>query len=105
MPAGKVVVAMSGGVDSSLAAARLKDAGYDVTGVHLKLGNAPGYRENLSILEQTCESLGIPLEVLDLTAEFQSSVIDYFGREYGRGRTPNPCPVCNKLIKLSLIHI
>jgi len=99
MPAEKVVVAMSGGVDSSLAAARLKEAGYDVTGVHLKLVSTPDYPENLSILEQTCESLKIPFHVLDLTAEFQSSVIDYFCREYSRGRTPNPCPVCNKLIK------
>jgi tRNA-specific 2-thiouridylase len=104
MPGKKVVAAMSGGVDSSLAADRLKEAGYDVTGVHLKLVSTPGYPDNLSILEQTCKSLEIPLEVLDLTAEFQSSVIDYFCREYGRGRTPNPCPVCNKLIKFGRLR-
>ncbi len=104
MPGEKVVVAMSGGVDSSLAAARLKEAGYHVTGVHLKLVSTPGSPDNLSLLEQTCESLGIPLEVLDLTAEFQSLVIDYFCREYGRGRTPNPCPVCNKLIKFGRLR-
>ncbi len=99
----KVAVAMSGGVDSSLAAALLKESGYDVIGIHLKLWADPSYRDNYSILEQTCKSLNIPLQELNLEAEFQSLVINYFCREYSLGRTPNPCPVCNKYIKFGLL--
>jgi len=99
----KVAVAMSGGVDSSLAAALLKEAGYEVSGVHLKLWADPNYKDNYSTLEQTCKSLEIPLHKLNLEAEFQSLVIDYFCREYSLGRTPNPCPACNKHIKFGLL--
>ena len=105
MPKKKVAVAMSGGVDSSLAAWLLKDAGYEVTGVHLKLWADPEYEGNLAILKQTCSLLKIPLHELNLEAEFQSLVIDYFCREYAQGRTPNPCPICNKHIKFGrLLH-
>jgi tRNA-specific 2-thiouridylase len=99
MPRKKVAVAMSGGVDSSLAAALVKDAGYEVFGIHLKLWADPAYRDNLSRLEQVCRSLDIPLHELNLESEFHDRVVSYFYREYSRGRTPNPCPVCNKLIK------
>jgi len=90
---------MSGGVDSSLAAALVKDAGYEVFGIHLKLWADPAYRDNLTRLEQVCRSLDIPLHELNLESEFHDLVVSYFCREYSRGRTPNPCPVCNKLIK------
>jgi tRNA-specific 2-thiouridylase len=99
MPRKKVAVAMSGGVDSSLAAALLKDAGYEVFGIHLKLWADPGYQDNMANLEQVCRSLNIPLHELNLESEFHNLVISYFCREYSRGRTPNPCPVCNKHIK------
>jgi tRNA-specific 2-thiouridylase len=99
MPRKKVAVAMSGGVDSSLAAALVKDAGYEVFGIHLKLWADPAYRDNLTRLEQVCRSLDIPLHELNLESEFHDRVVSYFCREYSRGRTPNPCPVCNKLIK------
>lgn len=105
MPKKKVAVAMSGGVDSSLAAWLLKDAGYEVTGVHLKLWANPEYDDNLAILKQTCSLLTIPLHELDLEDDFKSLVIDYFCREYNQGRTPNPCPICNKHIKFGrLLH-
>ena len=105
MPKKKVAVAMSGGVDSSLAAWLLKEAGYEVTGVHLKLWANPKYDDNLAILKQTCSLLNIPLHELNLEAEFQRLVIDYFCQEYSQGRTPNPCPICNKHIKFGrLLH-
>jgi len=96
---------MSGGVDSSLAAALLQDAGYEVFGIHLKLWADPGYQDNMANLEQVCRSLNIPLHELNLEGEFHSLVISYFCREYSRGRTPNPCLVCNKDIKFGrLLH-
>ncbi len=103
MPKKKVAVAMSGGVDSSLAAWLLKDESYEVTGVHLKLWADPGYEDNIAILKQTSSSLNIPLHELNLETEFQSLVIDYFCQEYAEGRTPNPCPICNKHIKFGLL--
>jgi tRNA-specific 2-thiouridylase len=96
----RVAVAMSGGVDSSVAAALLKRDGYDVFCIHLKLRLGETRFEDL---EHTCQSLGIPLHELDLTAEFQDRVVDYFCREYQGGRTPNPCVVCNEEIKFGLL--
>ena len=99
----RLAVAMSGGVDSSVAAAILKEAGYEVSGIHLKLWADPNYESNVSILEQTCKSLDIPLHKLNLEAEFQSLVIDFFCQEYSLGQTPNPCTVCNQRIKFGLL--
>jgi tRNA-specific 2-thiouridylase len=95
----KVAVAMSGGVDSSMAAARLKEAGHEVSGFYLKLWSGPKQAENVALLENTCRRLDIPLAILDLESEFRDTVVDYFCREYRRGRTPNPCIVCNQQIK------
>jgi len=96
----KVVVAMSGGVDSSLAAALLKKEGYDVLGItiHHYEGN-----ENLESVEKAAQNLKISWHVLDFTKEFKNIVIDYFYREYLIGRTPNPCVVCNLKIKFGLL--
>jgi tRNA-specific 2-thiouridylase len=96
----KVVVAMSGGVDSSLAAALLKEEGYDVIGItiHHYEGN-----ENLESVKQAAQNLKIPWHVLDFTKEFKNIVIDYFCQEYLTGRTPNPCVVCNLKIKFGLL--
>jgi tRNA-specific 2-thiouridylase len=99
MPKKQVAVAMSGGVDSSLAAALLKEAGYEVSGVHLKLWANPDRKNNLSVLEQTCQLLDIPLRKLNFEGVFRRLVIGYFHREYNRGRTPNPCIMCNHHIK------
>ena len=98
-----VVVAMSGGVDSSLAAALLKQAGYDVLGVYMQLWPDPNLAPTLSDLERTCQLLDIPFYRLDLEAEFQRHVIDYFCQEYSQGRTPNPCIACNQYIKFDLL--
>ena len=96
----KVVVAMSGGVDSSLAAALLKEEGYDVLGItiHHYDGN-----ESLESAEQATQNLEIPWHVLDFTKEFKSIVIEYFCNEYLVGRTPNPCVICNLKIKFGLL--
>ncbi len=94
---------MSGGVDSSLAAARLKQAGYNVFGIYLKLWSDPDLAHTISELEHTCQLLDITFYQLDLEAEFHRLVIDYFCREYGLGRTPNPCIVCNQQIKFGLL--
>ena len=98
----RVAVAMSGGVDSSVAAALLKQAGYEVNGIHMRLG-ADIMSDNLAALERTCRLLDIPLSQLDLEREFKELVIDYFCREYGRGRTPNPCVVCNQYLKFGIV--
>ena len=101
MSKGRIVVAMSGGVDSSLAAVLLKQEGYEVSGIHLKLW--PNPEHDVSDLEHTCQLLDIPLELLNLETEFKRLVIDYFIREYSLGRTPNPCIVCNQRIKFGLL--
>jgi tRNA-uridine 2-sulfurtransferase len=103
----KVIVAMSGGVDSSVAAALLVQQGFDVTGVFMCLGTA-GNREadsrgccspqDAADARRVADRLGIALYVLDLSDEFQP-IIDYFTAEYSRGRTPNPCIHCNSRIK------
>ena len=99
MPRKRVAVAMSGGVDSSLAAALLKEAGYEVSGVYMQLWSD----RNLSDLEHTCQLLDIPFYKLNFETEFQSLVIDYFCQEYSLGRTPNPCTTCNQHIKFGLL--
>jgi tRNA-specific 2-thiouridylase len=99
----RVAVAMSGGVDSSLAAALLKQAGDDVFGVYMQLWPDPNLAKTISDLEHTCQILDIPFYQLDLEREFQNLVIDYFCIEYSHGRTPNPCIACNQHIKFGLL--
>lgn len=96
---------MSGGVDSSVTAALLKDQGYDVTGVTIKLWPkcySDDDNSSLSTVKdaaQVAQMLDIPYQVLDMQEEFQEKVIDGFSREYMSGRTPNPCIECNRGIK------
>ena len=104
----RVVVAMSGGVDSSVAAYLLKEQGYEVTGLFMSLGtclekSAPRKRACCSIFDakdaqSVAEKFGIEFFVLDFKAEFEK-LIDYFCREYDAGRTPNPCIRCNQDLK------
>jgi len=109
----RVLVAMSGGVDSSVAAARMVDAGHDVVGVHLALSSAPGTlrtgsrgccsKEDASDARRVADILDIPFYVWDFADRFAEDVIDDFVASYARGETPNPCVRCNEKIKFSAL--
>jgi tRNA-specific 2-thiouridylase len=121
MDPSRILVAMSGGVDSSVAAAMLVEAGHDCVGVFMRHGQpalppatdpaglpilpvaAPGHQGCCSAADaldarRVADRLGIPLYALDLTDDFER-IIDHFAREYDRGRTPNPCVRCNSWLK------
>ena len=109
----RVLVAMSGGVDSSVAAARMVDAGHDVVGVHLALSSAPGTlrtgsrgccsKEDAGDARRVADILDIPFYVWDFADRFKDDVIDDFVESYARGETPNPCVRCNERIKFSAL--
>ena len=109
----RVLAAMSGGVDSAVAAARAVDAGWDVTGVHLALSRQPatlrtGSRGCCSVEDshdarRAADVLGIPFYIWDFAERFQADVIDDFVAEYEAGRTPNPCLRCNEKIKFEAL--
>ena len=110
----RVIVAMSGGVDSSVAAALLKEQGYDVIGVSLKLwdydederklsGKTCCSIEDISDAKDVCDTLDIPFYAFNHKPEFRKSVIDKFVDEYRKGRTPNPCILCNQHIKFEVL--
>jgi len=91
----KVAVGFSGGVDSTAACLLLKEKGYDVHPVYLLMGEA----EDINDLKRIANDMGLELEVLDLTDRFNNSVVDDFKKAYMNGMTPNPCIVCNPLVK------
>lgn len=113
----KVVVAMSGGVDSSVAAALLKEQGYQVSGVTMRIWDGevfsgvgsrhgccgPGEEEDIEDARKVSQILGIPFRVLDLRQEYKVEVLDYFCHEYLSGRTPNPCLRCNRKVKFEAL--
>jgi tRNA-uridine 2-sulfurtransferase len=106
----KVIVGMSGGVDSSVAAALLKQAGFDVIGIFMKFwkeGQAGDNRccsvESEKLARVVAEKIGIPFYVLNAEKDFKKAVVDYFIKEYKTGNTPNPCVVCNKEIKFGFL--
>ena len=95
----RVVVAMSGGVDSSVAAALLKKQGLEVQGVFLNFFDSKSFKESEKRAKKIAGILEIPFFVLDLRKEFKKKIIDYFIKELQQGKTPNPCVLCNKEIK------
>ncbi|MGL5829681.1 MAG: tRNA 2-thiouridine(34) synthase MnmA [Angustibacter sp.] len=109
----RVLAAMSGGVDSAVAAARVVEAGHDVVGVHLALSREPaadrvGARGCCTVADaqdarRSADILGIPFYVWDMSEQFNSAVIDDFVAEYEAGRTPNPCLRCNEKVKFSAL--
>jgi tRNA-uridine 2-sulfurtransferase len=109
----RVLAAMSGGVDSAVAAARAVDAGHDVTGVHLALSlNPQSYRsgargcctlEDARDARRAADVIGIPFYVWDMAERFHRDVVNDFVAEYARGRTPNPCLRCNEKIKFAAV--
>ncbi len=107
----KVAVAMSGGVDSSVAAALLKKQGYEVIGIFMHFWSDPHYAQKQTIANKCCsidaetdarrvaEKLNIPLYTINLDQDFKKYIVDNFLNEYKNGRTPNPCVRCNQFIK------
>lgn len=95
-PRKKIAVALSGGMDSAMAAKILKEEGCEVTGFHMKVfpGQGPS-----TLAQKVSESLGIKLEVVDLSLDFKKNIIEPFCNAYLEGRTPNPCVDCNLFIK------
>lgn len=116
----RVLVAMSGGVDSAVAAALLLQGGYRVTGVTMKVwdeGYLPGAisgkcrsacfgpeeEQDVEDAREVCRQLGIPFLTVDLREKYQRLILDHSRREYGLGRTPNPCVRCNRLLKFQAV--
>jgi tRNA-specific 2-thiouridylase len=109
----RVLAAMSGGVDSAVAAARAVEAGHDVTGIHLALSRNPkSYRtgargcctiEDSNDARRAADAIGIPFYVWDMSERFHEDVVEDFLAEYAGGRTPNPCLRCNEKIKFAAV--
>ncbi|WP_410621335.1 tRNA 2-thiouridine(34) synthase MnmA [Amycolatopsis sp. cmx-8-4] len=109
----RVLAAMSGGVDSAVAAARAVDAGHDVVGVHLALSAKPGTLrtgsrgcctiEDSHDARRAADILGIPFYIWDFAERFTEEVVETFVDEYAAGRTPNPCVTCNEKIKFEAL--
>lgn len=112
----RVVVGLSGGVDSSVSAALLKQEGYEVIGATMKLWDkdysasgqkgacyGPGEKDDIEAAKKAADILGIEHMVIDVSAEYKKYVLEYFKQEYLAGRTPNPCVMCNQKIKFGYL--
>jgi len=114
---GRIAVGLSGGVDSAVAAALLLREGQEVLGLTMKIWSGalavkeggkhacygPGEDEDIAACQRMCARLGIEYRVVDLSAEYERRVLGYFREEYLRGRTPNPCVVCNRELKFGFL--
>lgn len=112
----KVLVGLSGGIDSSVSAFLLKEKGYEVIGVFMKIFDEryrdfSGFKsacygpeeKDIEDAEKVCKILNIPFYVIDLKKEYEEKVLDYFKKEYLEGRTPNPCVICNRFLKFGYL--
>lgn len=113
----RVAVGLSGGVDSSVAAALLSQQGYQVSGITMEIYDGsvnppiaakhacygPGEKQDVESAAAVCEKLKIPFQAIDLRKEYKSHVIDYFKGQYLTGKTPNPCVVCNQKLKFGFL--
>lgn len=99
MAKGKVIVGLSGGVDSSVTALLLKEQGYDVTGVTVHMFQHANTEKTTEDARRVADYLGIPFVTRDLSAVFEQSVVQYFVHSYQNGMTPNPCVMCNHTVK------
>ena len=113
----RVLAAMSGGIDSSVAAALLKEAGFEVIGITMKICDRetlhgegarysccrPSEENDIESARKVAQILGIPFHAFDLSEEYRIEVLDYFRREYLSGRTPNPCVRCNRRVKFGAL--
>lgn len=99
----KVIVALSGGVDSAVSAALLKEQGFEVVGIFFRFFDGPESKKSLNKAKKVAKVLGFPLEIVDARKEFQKKIVDYFVASYEKGITPNPCVICNKEMKFDLL--
>ena len=106
----KIVVALSGGVDSSVAALLLKNQGHDVIGLFMRnwydqdltINNECPWTQDSNDALEVCNQLDIPFQIIDLSKEYKEKIVDYMLREYANGNTPNPDILCNREIKFNV---
>ena len=98
-----IAIAISGGIDSLVAAYLLKQQGLHVFAIHFLTGYEKPAASGLRSMDAHCQQLALPLKVIDLKTSFRSLIVDYFSKAYQSGETPNPCLVCNPLIKFGVL--